>query len=338
DADKLKQELEVIQAPLLSPDYYKKAIEAYNEAKTRYEKRKSLGSIEKLLEDFKKYAVEAKEISRTAKIIFESTLNVRNEALQFKANEAAKELFNEAEEKFIKASKDYEDNDLEDAKKNAQKAEELYNKASLKAIKTSLLDEARIYIQEAKNLDAQKYSAKTYVKARQLKQEVEEILNSNLKAGTRVKGLAERATYEAKHTIALTKAVRKLKEKEANWELLILMIEEILGNVSSEFNYQPEFKTDLDKDLKKAQDDVVLSIQNLKEENLQLKKEVTTLQTDIEELQEKLGALQSSQQKVEDELKAKKELEEKIISIEKQFNKQEALVFRSENKVILRLY
>ncbi|MCK5075999.1 MAG: OmpA family protein [Calditrichia bacterium] len=338
DAEKLKQELEVIQANILSPENYKEAIEAYNEAQTRYEKRKSLSSIEKLLDKFREKANEAKEVARTAKTIFASTLEIRNEALQFKANEAAEELFTKAEKKFKDASKNYEDNNLSGAKKKGKEAESLYKKASLKAINTSLLDEARIYLREGKNIDAQKYCPKIYFKARQLLQQVEEILNTNYKAGSQVQGLAEDATYQSKHAIVLTKAIRKLKDKDENWERLILMFEEVLDNISAEFNYEPKFNNDFTNDLKDAKEDIILSVQNLKNENLELKGEVKDLQEKIDEMQGKLSELQSTQQKVADELKAKKEMEAKILAIENQFDKSEALVFRSENKVVVRLY
>ncbi len=338
EAADLQQELEIVQAPLLSPTYYNDAMEAYNEAQIRYKKGKSLRSIEKLLTKFTEKAEKAKEIARTAKTFFISTLNARNEALQFKADEASKELFDKAEEKFKNASKEYEDSDLNDARKKAKEAENLYVEASRQSIKTSLLDEARIYLQEAKHLEADKYTAKTYFHARQLLQQVEEILNNNYKAGTRVRSIAEEATYEAKHAIVLTKAISKLKKNDAHWELILLMFEDVLTNISAEFNYQPMFNRDFDKDVKKVQSDIITAIQNIKEENLQLKQELTQLHEEKDKIDEELRQLQSTQQKMTKELEMKKELEDKIAQLEKLFEENEAQVLRSGDKVIIRLY
>ncbi|GAB4180998.1 MAG: hypothetical protein Kow00108_17610 [Calditrichia bacterium] len=334
EATELKNKLEVLQAPILSPENYKKAVDNYNEAYERFEKGKSLNSINKLLDEFRKYADQAVKISESAKTFFAPTLMIRNNALKVKADEYATDLFKEAEEKFMKAAKEFESGDLNKAQEEAKKAESIYNKAELLSVKNSLLGEARIFLSEAKNLQAEKYANRTYTNAWRSIQQVEELLNSTSYTSSNVQEMAEKATYEAKHAISLTEKIRKLRKDDANWELTFLAFEKILSNIANQLGFEATFE----EGFSNAEKNITIAIRNLQDENKELKEELAELRKKNEELENQIEKLQSSQEKVQKKLKEKEELEAKIAKLRELFTRTEALILQEENKVILRLY
>ncbi len=241
EPNKIKNEMELSQASILSPVNYKKAMDNYTEAYKRFEKGKSIKSISKLLEEFKKYAQNAINTSRNAKRFFSVTLGIRDRALKVKADEYAPEIFKKAENKFMEAAREFEKGDLNDANQKAKESEKIYTNAELTAVKNSLLGEARIFLSEAKNMDADEYAPKTYTDAWRLVREVEELLNSTNYAATNAQEVAEQATYEARHAIYLTEKIRKLRKDDANWELTLLTFENILKSISKKLGFNATF-------------------------------------------------------------------------------------------------
>lgn len=334
EANQLKDKMELSQAEILSPKNYKKAMDNYNEASKRFEKGKSIKSINKLLDEFKIYAEKAIKTSKNAKTFFATTLVLRDRALKVKADEYAPEQFKEGEKRLIEAAEKLEKGDLNDANEKAKKADQFYTQAELTAVKNSLLGEARIFLSEAKNLKADEYASRSYTNAWRLVKQVEELLSSTNYAATNVQEIAEKATYEAKHAIYLANKIQKLRKDDANWELTLLDFEKILTAIANKLGFEAYY----DKGFEDTQKNILIAIENLKNENKELKEELAHLQEVKEKLESQIEELQSTQEKVQKKLKEKEELEQKIAKLSQLFTKDEALILREGDKVILRLY
>jgi outer membrane protein OmpA-like peptidoglycan-associated protein len=104
-----------------------------------------------------------------------------------------------------------------------------------------------------------------------------------------------------------------------------------LDNVSTELGFEGRYE----EGFAKTEKDIVLAVQNLKEENKTLKEDLSNLQNESEQLNEKI---QQYEKTVVSELQRKKEREEKIKKVENIFTKDESQLILSENQMIIRLY
>lgn len=319
------------QYDLISPTNFKKADEELENAKKEFQEGKDISSIMKKLEKAGRYLKMVNDVSAQGAVLFKDVLQAREDALMVKAPEFATEEFKESEKKFTEASKKLENGDLNEARNMALKTERAYRQAELRAIKESIVGNVRDLLKQAEEEDVKNYAPFTMKEARNLLDEVLVILNSNRYAKSNAREIASKAEYQVRHAMHLAKAVKQLKKDEKNWEMLIRGFEDRMDNIAAELGFEGHYETGLGE----TERDIILAIQNLKEENKSLKEDLKNLQQDNETLTEKI---QQYEKTVVSELERKKEWEKKLKKIEKIFTRDEAQVLLSENRVIMRLY
>ncbi len=327
DVEKLLTEAREKQADLLSPEFYTMAMESFNKANEYYVNNESTRDVREKLTEAQRYCQRALEVVKLGTITLKEPMVAREDAMSVEANIYATELFTEAEEKFLEAARQIEDDDLDDARDRGAEAEKLYRQSELKSIKGKLLSQGRILVQEAEDTDVEEYAPKTFNKAKKLLGEVENILTYNRYAGSEASSKALETVYEAQHSIFLAKQIKTLKENELNWEKLILEYESVLAGFASQFNETPMF----DNGMKSAIDLISSRIDKLN-------KDYAELVVENSKLQEKYDALSEEASSSSAELAEKKEREAKFTKIKSIFTANEATVITEANNLVIRLH
>ncbi|MFQ6113658.1 MAG: OmpA family protein [bacterium] len=328
------------QANILSPTHFDHAKSKYHQALKDFEKGKQLKDIEEKLAEARNSLDKAIETAKLGKVTFATSIKAREDALNANAPEYARDAYEEAEDGFISATKKLERGDVKNAKKKVPEIDKKYRKAELLAIKVSIMGTVRNLMQEARKVEAHKYTPITYANAQKLLNEAEAILNSDRRSETSAQEKAEAAEMEAKHAIFLTRQIKRLKDNEKEWENFVLDREIIIEDIAKELGFAPTFDEGLDKPLKS----IYTITQNLQKEKRDLLKEVEDKNKEIQKLNDELQKYREKEQGLQAELQEKRlklemkrKREEQIKSVEEMFRPNEAFVLRKGNDIILRL-
>lgn len=335
--NELMNEAKTVQADLLSPTFYSKAIALYEEASKDYDRSKN---IQKKLIDLKQHLETAIQNSKMAKLSFEPLLQAREDALEANAVEFAKDLYEKAEGLFFDASRTLENGSLPRAKEKSGNAEKLYRESELVAIKASIIGNVKEHVRQAQDKNVHKFAPITFKTAQTLLNDAETILNSNRGAKTDARKKAEAAAYEIKHAAYLASVIQRIKKDDSNWEKLILQNEKYLVQLISQLGFTPEFDQGFESPVQAG----VEAIKSLKQEKQQLSNEISAQDQTIASLEATISNLKSALDKskeLEAGLKAKLTLEQqkrdKFNKIESIFTNTEAKVLREGDQIRIRL-
>ncbi|MGD9978007.1 MAG: hypothetical protein AB7S54_08735, partial [Bacteroidales bacterium] len=231
----------VMQADILSPMEYDKALEYYQDAENKFDNEKGIEKVDELLNQAVKYFNRSVDFSVSAKKVFTNSLNAREDAISAGANLYAKELWSDAEKQFRKAAEQLEKGDKDDSYKEAAEAAAIYRKAELSAIKTDLLDETRNILKKADEMGVDSKAPKTLEKAKKLLAETEKELESNRYDMDYPRILAKQAKYEANHAIFLYNMIKTIENKDQELEDVILSLEMPLINIAEVSGFVAQF-------------------------------------------------------------------------------------------------
>jgi OmpA-OmpF porin, OOP family len=359
EPDKKVTDLKKQNADLLSPNFFEQVTQLYGKALDDFRKGKEAPEVRKRLNEMNEFVKKTELTLWNGQSLFKDVLKAREDALNARAPEVALEEFNKSEIALKEAGMAVENGDSNKARQKAVEATNRYRDSELTAIKISVIGPARDAVALALKIEADKQAAKTFATAKSLLTLAEETLNSNRYAVAEATEKAEKATYEARHAIQLT---RTLKEKKRTSEEIMLVYEDALISVAKELGFVAAFDTVLSKPTQ----NMVSAIRSLKEERTSLIKDLKDLHEESERnqqaylkqedaLKKQLAVLmekaenqkQAFQQKeagLQGELLAKqKELEEKqkrearIVKIRDMFNANEASVLLDGQHLIIRL-
>lgn len=326
DYEAVIEEVRSENGEILSPEFYKRAVELFEEAGELYEEKESQKYIREKLDESAKYAKDALNVIKLANVTLIETIKARDAALSAEAPLHAEKLWEEAESVFYDATTNLEDNDVEDAKDYGNSALQLFNQAELLGIKNGILGEARDNIKLAIQAEAEDYAFHTLTDAQNLLLDTERLLDGDRYAKDEAIEKAARAAYQGAHAAYLARTIKGLSAKDENWEKLILKFEEILEEFGTQFNYQPKFDEGFDVSTKA----ISTTIKSLKDEKKQLIQENA-------QLREELQAVKESEANYSAELEKKKDKERRIEKIKSLFAVNEAKVIYEGDNLILRL-
>ena len=316
-------------AEILSPEFFKKAQEKYDEADRDYDKNKNGGlkDIRRKLDESKQFSEKALAVVELANLYLKTSIEAREAALAANAPLYALSLWNEAEGTMHDAGLELEDDDINDARDTGTKATDLYRKAELIAIKNGILGEAREEIELAEKADATKYAYHTIMDAKNLLLEAEQLIESNPYNRADALDKSKRAAYQGRHAKYLANMIKKLSKKDENWETLVLKIEDILANIAEPIDANAEFDEGFDKSVK----DIVAKLNELKTSEKQVREENEKLQVDLNKIKE-IDADKTAL------LEKQNVLDEKIAKIRALFSTHEAKIEDANDNLTIHLY
>lgn len=327
DYSELLDQVRANNGEVLSPKFFERAIKHYESASEDYDNKKGIKQVREKLEESADYARRALEIIKLSETILAKAIESRSAALSANAPLYASDLWERAEDELYKASRNIEDDDVEDARDHGMKAAGYFQQAELLAIKNSILDDAREQITLAKEQEAEKYAFHTLRDAENLLTEAIQILENDRYATDEAVRKASQAAYQGRHARYLAKTIKNISGKTENWEILILKYEEILTELSGLFNHSPEFDNGMEATVKTLK----AYIKNLKEEKKHLVQENARLQEELTSVKEREANYSA-------ELEKKMELQRKVDRVKSLFSVEEGKVIFESDQLIIRLY
>jgi OOP family OmpA-OmpF porin len=357
-----KEKAMAMQADILTPTEYEKAVELYEDAEKRFEKQKGIEKVEKLLTSSVNQFNRAMDFSVSAKLVFANSLNAREDALSAGADLFAKELWLDAEKQFREAAEQLEKGDRDDSYSESVEAIEIYRKAELSAIKTDLLDETRAILKRADDMDVSDLAPKTLEKAQKLLAETEKELETNRYDMDYPRILAKQAKYEANHAIFLYTIIKKMNDDDQEFEDVILTLEKPIIFIAEKTGFSAQFDQGFDK----PTDEIATNVKDLQAKNRKLNgnnteqsyviaqqsnnikvliKERDALNTEFKaEIGKRTTAMNEKMQKIENEkailskqVQYQNDINNKYYLVNQLFDSKDALVFRKGNDVIIRM-
>jgi outer membrane protein OmpA-like peptidoglycan-associated protein len=314
-------------AELLSPEFYKNAVESFQEANQLYLNNESTRDVREKLTEADRNCARAMEVVNLAKITLKEPMIAREDAVNVQADQLAAELFNEGVTKFYEAATEIEGGDIEDARDKGSEAEEFFRKAELKSIKDTILGEARRLVEQAREQGCPEVAPSTFQYAQNLLNETEELLTNNRYAKDEATIKAGECEYEAKHAMYLTQLINTLSSDERNWEKLQLGYEDILTGFATQFNENPRYDTGMN--------DAVSTIQS---NIIELQTERDRLQAEVAKLQEEYDVVREEATLSSAELAKKAELDSKLNKVKSLFTPSEAKVAYDSENLVIRLH
>ena len=235
------------------------------------------------------------QISRQASEFLADVLEVRREAMALQAGDFAPEAFERAERGLQRAARLYHQNQHKKARQMGDEALELYRKAQAEAIRNRLLGEARIFLQESKDLGADTYAPRTVALVEQVLNRVETLLNNGRYDDPELMRQSRLLEEQAKHLLMLMQVIRRFQREKAGAEAYLLDLEHGLDSLSSLLDYQPRYSAGLPEVLSELTDalrSLKKELTQLREENRRLKAQNQTLRRQIDRLEAQLDRKQ----------------------------------------------
>lgn len=340
EADSLLAVSYEVQADLLAPKSTQRAMELYSEASSDYNKGKDINSIKKKLNETAKDLGKSIDAVDIANVAFKNLLTLRSNALRADAQDNAGEYWQKAEKKFKEAAIQLEEGDVNDAKKIAEEAGNIYRQAELTAIKTNYLDNTHNLLAKAEDSDVKDKAPVTLKKAQDLISRAETSLNKNRYDTDEPRGLALGAQYEAKHALYLNKAIRQIEKDDKELEDLYLSFEEYLRQIAVNLDLSAEF----DEGFANPTNLIIAQTKSLQDSALMLAQTLADRYTDVQtmtaritELEDQLGNAGKERTALTDQLEQRSKIREMFTDIEKRFQPEQAIVLRHGDDILIRL-
>ncbi|RXQ95599.1 hypothetical protein EO244_06965 [Ancylomarina salipaludis] len=351
DAKKAYQYAIDKRAEILSPSNFNEGKKYYVKANSTYENNNNLADIKEYLREAVKYFQKSTSEIDVMEVLFSETLNARDDALDAAANTYEKAMWNEAEDKFIDATHQYEKGNSSRAKEKGKEAYDLYRQAELAAIKSNLFNGARQLIANAEDMRAEKYAPKTLKKAKMSLKEGQTALETERYDTDKPRMLAKNAEYEASHAIYLVNYIKKIDDQDKEIEDLILKGESYLTQIGDVTGISVKF----DEGSRVAAEKISVNVNILKDSIFKLNHMLNVCETtnanqtkqiaaniqQIEamgsEQQEQIADATTKQKMLKDQIAYEEKVSQKFDEVFNMFDLTEASVFRQGNDIILRM-
>ena len=340
EADSILAVSHEVQADLLAPNSTKRAMELYSEASSDYDKGKDINSIKKKLKETVQYLGKSIDAVDMANVTFVNVLVTRKNALRANAHDNATDSWQKAEKRFSEAAIQLEEGDVNNAKKKADEAGDIYREAELTAIKTNYLDNTHILLMRAEDNNVKDKAPVTLKKAKDLISRAETSLNKNRYDTDEPRGLALGAQYEARHALYLNDAIRQIEKNDKKLENLYLSFEDYLRQIAVNLDLAAEFDEGFGKptnliigSTKALQDSASMLTQALVDRET----DVQTMTARITELEDQLGHAGKERTVLTDQLEQRSKIREMFYDIERRFQPEQAIVLRHGDDILIRL-
>ena len=329
-----------VHADVLAPKNFGKAMKHYQKAEADLKEEKNLDDIRKNLRESIGYFDKAIEATKLAEVTFPNSMKARMDAQSTGSPQFAAKLWTEAEKKFKSAATQLEDGDVNDARDEAGKAETLYRQAELASIKANYLDETRILLKKAEELDVEDRAPKTLKLAQQLVKQAEKELNENRYDTDVARSMAQQANYQAKHAIYLASVIKQMKDNDQTWEDLMLASEEPLHQIAIKSDQVALFDTGLGK----TTNDIIAYIASCQERIAELNYDLDfyqvksdLLDSRVAEMEKMYGNQAKEKSKLAQQIADQDKNNELFLNMVHSFSPEEARVLREDNDIIIRL-
>jgi len=350
------------QLDILSPTWFAKAEASFGKAKSKAEEGKELKDIREELTDANEYLKNAEENAKVARTMLPEVIESRRLALAADAPKLEK-AYNEVEGQFLKLTEAIEENNINYTKKNASKVNEAFLDLELMAIKHESIGEVRKIVEEVEKNGGKKHAPQALEDAYRHLNETDAFITENRYAADAMQNKAGEAMFFAKRARVMTDQNKKLEKMTP--EETSLWMEDIVGKVTSKL----QARDSSDQDMNAQVENVLDSIGALQENNKKVTQQLVSTQnelaetktaydTQIQGLEEEIKGLNltlasfesktvqdqktqerilAEQKAIEKKLEDERQFNQKFISIQNSFSRDEAEVYKQGNQLVIRL-
>lgn len=341
DAEKAKVKADSLEAEVYSPEQYKKASKYYSKAKDAYKDGKNPEKFKDELKMAEVYFLKSVEIATLFRTHISDCVKSRNAALKAKAEDYNVNEWKKAENELNNTAGELEDGNLDKAIKKSKKAMILYGELELKSIKNKVLSGVLGLIKKAEDEKVEKYASITLAESNKLINQADRILTKNRYDTVLARRKAIEAKYEVKHAAYLAGFIKKLEERDREFETVLLDGEKPLKSIAGNFEIDLLFDNGYDQVVY----EINSKIEKLKKENESINQELSDAREQIEllgeqihEMESEMGDLKSKKETLSQLVEQQKKQKEYFLKVEKLFEPKEAKIFREGSNVIVRLY
>lgn len=330
------------KADVLAPNSFDEAAKLYREAQDEYSSGKGkLADIRKKLNSAGQYLGKVDRVIEVAEVAIPDAIKARSDAMAAGAPEFFPDEWEKAEKRLKDATGRIENGkNLNDAKKRAAEAAEMYRDVELEAIKANYLTETRDLLKQADDEDVDDRAPQTLERSRELVDMAEKELEENRYDKDVARNLARQAKYEVRHAIYLSRHIKEVRDNDLSMEEIMLNAEAPLERIAAALDIVPQFDQGLEPvaiQLEARVREKLDELDHTRQELADRDTQIVNYKARIDELEEQLGGIAAQQSELQKRMEAQERIREKFVTIEKLFTREEANVFRQGNQVILRL-
>ncbi len=334
--DKVRAAAESADGPLLSPKTFADGAQLYDDAKRAFDKGRNLERIREDLDEAAALFQKALENTDVARLTLAKSLDSRDAALRAEAPRLAQQDWEDAEKAFDEAARSLERGKLNPAKERGDAAHDAYRIAELNAIRARYLTEARSLLAEADLARVDKYAPLTLAEARTLLEQADAMLVRDRYATAEPEDLAARSSYTTRHAIAIARQVKRVDDGKMTVEQLILLWEQPIENIAAALGADADFSRGsagtAEPLVRQAKE-----LRSAKDELVERDRQIVGLEEEIRELDMRLGGASEERSELIRRLEQQARAREKFEQVESLFSRDEAVVLRNGDNVILRL-
>lgn len=328
------------RAVVLAPTIYGKAGAAYLKAEEIFDDGGKLDRIQSLLADAQALFDEAATVSVRTRARISDAYQARLDAQEAGAKEVASKLWTAAEENFFDAVRRLEAGRERGVDRYSERATEGYREAELAAIEVSLFTEIENSIDRAADADADDYAPESLARAKALLEQARNELARDRYDTDRPRDLANTALHDARRAEYVTALVKRLRREDAAIENELLVWQDQIRAIAADLDSAVHF----DEGPQAAASEVRARIGDLQQtiarsqvDYDQARDHIVALDQEVERLQNELGGESRARERLNQELARQQKQRERIQRMEVLFAPGEAEVFRSQERLIVRL-
>lgn len=328
------------RAVVLAPTIYGKAGAAYLKAEEIFDDGGKLDRIQKLLADAEELLDEAATVSVSTRARITDAYQARLDAQEAGAKEVANKLWTAAEENFFDAVRQLEAGRERGVDRDSERATQGYREAELAAIEVSLFTEIENSIERATDLDADGYAPESLERAKSLLEQARSELARDRYDTDRPRDLANTALHDARRAEYVSALVKRLRKEDTTIENELLVWQNQIRAIASDLDsavYFDEGPQAASTEIRARVADLQQTISRSQADYDQARDHIVALDQEVERLQNELGGESRARERLNQELARQQQQRERIQRMEVLFAPGEAEVFRSQERLIVRL-
>jgi OmpA-OmpF porin, OOP family len=328
------------QINVLSPQWFAKAEESFNNAVKDRNRGAALSDILKNIAESRAQLNRAEEFAKVTSTSLSKVIERRKLARASGATKMGKDYV-KAEGQFLDLMRSVENNNLKSARKNEEKVISAFRDLELRAIKEQTLGEVRKLLQQAEKEDARKFAPSTFALATNKLKATDAFISKNPYSKEIMLEKANNALFEAQRCIQVTRQSKKVKTMRP--EEITLLYENSLHQTAKNLS-APDMRNE---PLNVQFDNILSSITALKKDRNFMIDRTKDQQAEIENLKKQISGLERQTASLKDKTKEEQAAKERLAA-EKEFNKlydkvrrvfstNEAEVYKHGNQLLIRL-
>jgi OOP family OmpA-OmpF porin len=319
--------------PLLAPEAWDTATEAYAHAKDAVDRNRAQAQVDKYVGEVTKAINGAADVLKVGHTTFDATLTSRSNALSAGADQLATRIFTKAEEQFRKAAITLENGRPEKAQSQAVEAVQSYRAAELEAIKGAILRDASHLLTQAEQENVEKYAPQTLAQSRASLAEAEKAIVEDRYDTDRARLLAKQAKEQASHALHLAAQIKAVNGGDRTFEEVLLRSEAPVVDIANALSVTP----DLTNGVASTAAATLAAVKQTQHDLAQMKLDLDERNERIATLETTLGGVSKETVALNTLLAEQQERRDQLVQVEKLFEPNEAEVLRTGNSIVLRL-